>query len=186
MDFLDAYSYGYDQVTVNPLRSVNYDDSEYKLFQKKSQDTRAGGWLSSAQPEHKNPYADRGFDQRREMQRVRTNLEDVVDPLGARPQKNQIADQIGIPSRGAEDIMALERELASAKLNRPCTCGCAKKDSDQFNISYLLLVIVIAMTAICLFQHSNSYAMTNTLLDMIKQHRGARRRPESRWSLVEE
>jgi hypothetical protein len=180
MDFLDAYSYGYDQVTVNPLRSVNYDASEYKLFQKKSQDMHAGGWLSSAQPAHKNPYADRGFEQRREMQRVRTNLEDAIDPLGVRSQKNQVADQIGIPSRGAEDIIALERELAAAKTSKPCKCGCAEKDSYQLNINHLLLIIVISMTAICLFQHSNSHAMTTTLLDMIKQHR--RRPGSSRYS----
>jgi hypothetical protein len=169
MDFLDAYSYGYDQVTVNPLRSVNYDASEYKLFQKKSQETRGGSWLASPQESHANPYADRGFEQRREMQQVRTNLEDIIDPMGVRSRKPQVADQIGMPSRGAEDIRALEQELARLKVKRPCECR--KKDSE-LPINYLLLIIVIAMTAICLFQHSNSHTMTNTLLDMIKQHRG--------------
>ena len=175
MDFLDAYSYGYDQVSVNPVRFVNYDDTDFRLFQNKMRDPSTANlqtWVSSGAPKVQNPYADRGPVQRNEMQYTRTNLEDVIDPYGASVRgKDQVLDQISVPSRGLEEIRDLERDLARMKRAREESSACRKCGGEpKSDVNYLLILLVI-MTAICLFQHTSAYTMNTTLLDILKNQR---------------
>ena len=121
MDFIDSYSYGYDQVNINPLRSVTYADTDYKLFQNKSRDSNTKAlqsWVVAAQKNQpsKNPYDDMGDDHRKRMEYVRDNLEDIIDPYsGVRLCRNKVADRVSVPSRGESEIHDLERELAQMR-----------------------------------------------------------------------
>lgn len=187
MDFLDSYSYGYDQVSVNPMRFVNYDDSEFKLRQNKLRDQGSQGRASEGTRRmlegvgrtskgvltSSNPYADRGLEQRNRMNYIRTNLEDLIRTTDARPCKNLVADTIE-----SNDDTELAREIAHLRATQPL--GYLKQGRDTWGGSgenlearlvhaeYLLWILVVVMAAVCVFQYMNTQTMNTTLLDMLK------------------
>ena len=194
MDFLDSYSYGYDQVTVDPLRFVNYSDSDFKLHQNSMRDPvtkTIQAWEVQNSRKNDNPYADRGWEQRKLMNYVRGNLENIARPYDNAPCKDQVADRILVQN---DDTSDLERELAHMRHNRVVEAKTPRSEycpdcrmthkcpshspspgeqvREALTGDNILLILVVVLAAFCLIQYINTQNMNETLLGMIRnQHR---------------
>lgn len=168
MDFLGSYSYGYDQVSVEPAHSADYDDSEFRLAQNRARDLSTKTlqeWTSASQKNvQRNPYADRGIDQRDRMNYVINNLEDIARPPDVSPYHDRDPDR----------VLACRQEPRSAGSEpnagvcQSCRSSRHQPSNDSTQTTYLLLIIVIVMSVLCMYQHSNTYSMNSALIDMIR------------------
>jgi hypothetical protein len=184
MDFLDSYSYGYDQVNVNPVRYVNYDDSEFTLARNNLRDPTTKKLhekvrIQSDYDEYqKNTpfYSSAGMQKRYEKRQIKENIEDILRPYSrsmARPA--QVKDRIMVEGN---DIRQLKEELSSKSACKNCrirkkckTCSEPKSawiEADS-ETNLLLLVLVVILTAFCVVQYVNTQTINATLMGMINE-----------------
>jgi hypothetical protein len=186
MDFLDSYSYGYDQVNVNPVRYVNYDDSEFTLARNNLRDPttkklHAEARIQSDYDEYQRNtpfYSNAGMQKRYEKQKIKENIEDILRPYSrsmARP--DQVKDRIAVEGN---DIHQLKEELSSKPACKKCrirkrceTCSEPKNSWAEAGseTNLLLLVLVVILTAFCVVQYVNTQAINSTLMGMINKQK---------------
>jgi hypothetical protein len=185
MDFLDSYSYGYDQVNMNPVRYVNYDDSEFTLTRNNMRDPATKKLHEKARVQsdyaefRKNTpfYSSEGMKKRYERRQIKDNIEDILRPYSRTIHKpDDVLDHIAIKGN---DIRQLEASLAykpsckDCRIKKKCS-NCSKckplkstliEPGSETNL--LLLVLVVILTAFCVIQYINTQTINATLLGMI-------------------
>ena len=184
MDFLDSYSYGYDQVNVNPVRYVNYDDSEFTLARNNLRDPVTKNLHERARVQsdyneyQKNTpfYSSDGMKKRYERRQIKENIEDILRPYSrSMAGPDHVKDRIAIKGN---DLHQLEEALSSKPTCKNCRI---KKKCDKCSepksawieagseTNLLLLVLVVVLTAFCVVQYVNTQAINATLLGMINK-----------------
>lgn len=190
MDFLDAYSYGYDQVSVTPVRHVSYDDSAFTLYKNSTQDPVTKTLVSMAHEKqayhdymsNPPPYSNMGMQRHYDRRQIKENIEDILRPYSRNMcLKDNVRDQIQIKGN---DIKELEQKLKESPKSELCSdCRMTKKcekcekcetpsnywfgDTTETNL--FLLVLVVILSAFCVIQYVNTQNINTTLLGMINR-----------------
>lgn len=191
MDFIDAYSYGYDQVNVNPVRHMEYDDSEFMMFKTSQRDpmTNAMHAHERYKEAYRNslsnpsPYSNRGIDQYNERKRIEENIEDILRPYSRNMYKvDNVKDRIKVKGNDVPELEYLLNEMEKKEhLCKECRmtkkCDSCQLHSEHENNKWFsstndtnlfLILLVVILTAFCVIQYVNTQTINATLLGMIK------------------
>jgi len=195
MDFIDSYSYGYDQVNVNPVRHVNYDNTEFTLLRNNLRDplTKNMHRIASERKKYEdfrsNPpaYSMLGMQQHHERRKIKENIEDILRPYSRNTCKDDVKDRIAVQNndlRELENIIKSQKECCKdcrlAKECDKCTHAAAHKaahshqnwfgETSETNMFLFILVVILA--AFCVIQYVNTQTINATLLGMINRQPG--------------
>lgn len=158
MEFSDPYSYGYDQITVNPVRYVDYNDSESILQKNKNNFDLVSHNIQLEELERQNyynymknppPFSERGVHTRLKNRNYVENIEEHLRPETKKECKNKLD--------GFEN-----KEK----------CSDCSENSNLFDLNsdmnMFLLVLVIVLATFCITQYMNTQYMNATLLGMLR------------------
>ena len=188
MDFVDAYSYGYDQVNVNPVRSVNYDDTEFTLLRNNLRDpiTQKMHAIAGERKKYDDYMADPpsysllGMQRHHERRKIKENIEDILRPYSKTNCHDNVPDQIAVKGN---DIKQLQEILKSQKehckecrMTKVCE-KCSRQSSkgwfgETSETNLFLIILVVILAAFCIIQYVNAQTINATLLGMINRHPG--------------
>lgn len=183
MDFLDAYSYGYDQVSVTPVRHVSYDDSEFTLFKNSTQDQETKKLRSMAQEKqayseymsNPSPYSDLGMQRHHERRQIKENIEDMLRPYSRNKCiKNNVRDQVQIEGNDIKELEQLikysRKSCSDCRMTKKCNkCSPNNWIGETSETNMFLLVLVVILAAFCVIQYVNAQTVNATLLSMINR-----------------
>jgi hypothetical protein len=185
MDFID--SYGYDQVNVDPVRHVNYDDSEFSLFRSKQKDpsTRKMHEMEAQKKKYQEylknppPYSKRGMEKYNERRKIKENIEDILRPYSRDMcKKDNVRDHIAIKGNNLSELEENLARIHADNANADCKdCRMTKKCKEcskskmwfgeTSDTNLFLLVLVVVLTAFCVIQYVNTQTINATLMGMI-------------------
>jgi hypothetical protein len=160
MDFLD--SIGYDQINVNPVQFMNYDDSEYKIRQMDKRTPASKKIHEKAREKQQYsdylktppPYSSLGMQRHKEKRNFKNDLEDIM-----RPYSRQLR------SVNKLDSMTGTRDSEFTK-------KCQKCEEDAPEKNMFLIILIMVLMAFCVMQYVDAQNVNSVLLNIIKQQRG--------------
>jgi hypothetical protein len=185
MDSSDFYSYGYDQVSVSPVRHVNYDDSEFNLAQNNLRDPYTKNLhekyriRNDYNDYHKNVpfYSDAGIQKRYERQQIKENIEDILNPYSRNPHvHDNVKDIIAVAGNDIKQLeeLSYREKCKECRIKKKCdTCSRSKHGwmEEGFETNMILILMVVILSAFCIIQYINTQYINSTLLGMINIQR---------------
>jgi hypothetical protein len=186
MNFLD--SYGYDQISVDPVRCVDYEDSEFTLARNNMRDPITKKLHEQARMkrdyyEYKNNtpfYTNDNMKKRYERRQIKENIEDILRPYSRSTTGNDYVQE----QRSNENNNAhrLEEAFGSRSACKNCRikkkCGkCSENKSSwveaNADTNLYLIILVVILSVFCVTQYVNTQAINATLMGMINKQQNS-------------